>query len=314
MTRPLALLLACGVLAAAVSPAEAGFFKSRKPAAETAAINAALIEPAIAEFDRAMAEDRLVDAGRTLDEALFAAPNDLRLMLRSGELHLARGRYDDAVRSFALAEAAPDLKAKALQGKGVALAQLQRSDEAEAALRAAVLADPSLWRAWNALGVEADRRRDWTGAEAAYGKALEAPSAEATVYNNRGYSRLLQGRYPEASLDFVHALDKDPSMTMARSNLRLSLALQGEYAKATATSDKDQRAGVLNNAGFAAVLRGDLDAAEKLFQQAIDTRGTTYARAYQNLELVKSLKAGKSGQVLAGQALAGPALPTPKTP
>lgn len=298
----LALLASCVALAAA--PAQAGLFKSSKSQEQAAA--AAIVEPAIAEFDRAMQEDRLVDAGRALDEALFAAPADPRLMLRSGELHLARGRYDEAVRSFGLAEAAPALKARALQGKGIALAQLQRSPEAEAALRAAVNADPTQWRAWNALGVEADRRRDWVGAEAAYQKALAQPGAEPTVYNNRGYSRLLQGRYPEASTDFVHALDKDPSLETARANLRLALALQGEYAKATATGDKDARAGVLNNAGFAAVLRGDLDAAEKLFQQAIDTRGSSYGRAYQNLELVRALKAGQAGQVLAQSPIPPP--------
>jgi len=41
-------------------------------------------------------------------------------------------------------------------------------------------------------------------------------------------------------------------------------------------------------------MRGDLDAAERLFQQAIETRGSTYGRAYQNLELVRALKSNGS--------------------
>jgi len=284
-------LIACAAVAAALSvaPAHAGFFKSSKPAQSSARITAVL-----PEFDRAMQEQRLVDAGRMLDEALIAAPEDPQLMLRSGELHLARGRYEEAVRSFTAAEAVPALQAQARQGRGVALAQLGRSDEASAVLRQAVAADPSLWRAWNALGVECDRRRDWTGAEAAYGKAIEQPKVDPIVYNNRGYSRLLQGRYADASNDFVAALDKDPNLKAARANLRLSLALQGDYGRATATSDKDQKAGALNNAGFAAIMRGDLDAAERLFQQAIETRGSTYGRAYQNLELVRALKSNGS--------------------
>jgi Flp pilus assembly protein TadD len=287
------LAVACAAVLAAASgatPACAGVFKHGKPAAETGL----RLEPVLAEFDRAMQEERYVDAGRLLDQSLLAAPADPRLLLRSGELHLARGRYEDAVRSFAQAETAPALKAQALQGRGVALAQLGRSDEASTVLRQAVAADPTLWRAWNALGVECDRHRDWAGAELAYGKAVEQTSAQPIVYNNRGYSRLLQGRYPEASDDFVAALDKDPSLTAARTNLRLSLALQGDYTRATAVSDKDQKAGVLNNAGFAAVMRGDLDAAERLFQQAIDTRGASYGRAYQNLELVKALKSNEA--------------------
>ncbi|WP_332774105.1 tetratricopeptide repeat protein [Phenylobacterium sp.] len=283
-----AMALAALAVASAGTPAAAGFFKPGK-----AAQAIANLDIATSEFDRAMQEQRLVDAGRILDGALVVAPTDPRLMLRSGELHLARGRFDEAARSFALAEAAPALNAQALQGRGVALAQLGRSDEAIAILRRAVAVDPALWRAWNALGVESDRRRDWATAEAAYAKAIATPSADEIVYNNRGYSRLLQGRYSEASADFVAALDRDPTLTAARMNLRLSLALQGDYARATAVGDKDQKAGVLNNAGFAAVLRGDLEDAQRLFEQAIDNRGSTYGRAYHNLELVKAMKAGQ---------------------
>lgn len=288
--RQTALAFAALAVASVGTPAAAGFFKPGKAAQATANLDLAT-----SEFDRAMQEQRLVDAGRILDGALVVAPTDPRLMLRSGELHLARGRFEEATRNFALAEAAPALNAQALQGRGVALAQLGRSDEAIATLRRAVAADPALWRAWNALGVESDRRRDWATAETAYAKAIAAPSAQEIVYNNRGYSRLLQGRYADASADFVAALDRDPTFTAARMNLRLSLALQGDYARATAVGDKDQKAGVLNNAGFAAVLRGDLDDAQRLFEQAIDNRGSTYGRAYHNLELVKAMKAGQPG-------------------
>lgn len=290
IARQTALAFAALAVASVGTPAAAGFFKPGKAAQATANLDLAT-----SEFDRAMQEQRLVDAGRILDGALVVAPTDPRLMLRSGELHLARGRFEEATRNFALAEAAPGLNAQALQGRGVALAQLGRSDEAIATLRRAVAADPALWRAWNALGVESDRRRDWATAETAYAKAIAAPSAEEIVYNNRGYSRLLQGRYADASADFVTALDRDPTFTAARMNLRLSLALQGDYARATAVGDKDQKAGVLNNAGFAAVLRGDLDDAQRLFEQAIDNRGSTYGRAYHNLELVKAMKAGQPG-------------------
>ena len=35
----------------------------------------------------------------------------------------------------------------------------------------------------------------------------------------------------------------------------------------------EDRAAVLNNAGYVAMLRGDLEQAESLFNQAIETRG-----------------------------------------
>jgi Flp pilus assembly protein TadD len=179
-----------------------------------------------------------------------------------------------------------------LQGKGVALAEMGRSNDSVEALKAAVAADPSLWRAWNALAVQADRRHDWPEAEADYEQALKAPGVKPIVMNNRGYSRLLQGRYADASSDFVRALEINPGLSEARTNLRLSLAMQGRYEQATQMSGVEDRGTVLNNAGFAAVLRGDYPAAEKLFQQAVDARGNAYGRALENLKMVKALSSG----------------------
>ncbi|MFN3515222.1 MAG: tetratricopeptide repeat protein [Phenylobacterium sp.] len=282
--RSTAAALIC--LAIGVSSAEAGVFSRGKAAAGPDG------EAVVAEFDRALSEQRLVDAGRILDAGLAAGLRDPRLMLRSGELHLARGRYEEAARSFGLAEQTQGLRAEALQGRGVALAQLGRSREAAPLLREAVALDPSLWRAWNAVGVECDRRQDWIGAEQAYAEALKAADGEAVIHNNRGYSRLLQGRLAEAAADFVAALDRDPALAPARSNLRLALALGGDYARATTAAGRDQQAAVLNNAGFAAVMRGDLDSAEDLFQRAIEAKGAAYGRAYENLAMVRALKAG----------------------
>lgn len=248
------------------------------------------VDGVVEAVDKALAEDRQIDASRLLDTAYANGAQDPRLRLRSGELQLLRGRFEDAVQSFTAAEAMASQKAQAQQGKGVALASLGRSDEALVALDAAVKADPSLWRAWNALAVERDRRKEWAASETAYAEALKSQAADATVWNNRGYSRLLQGRYEAASGDFIKALEKDPGLSVARTNLRLSLALRGDYKRAIAGSGAEDRGSVLNNAGFAAVLRGDFDQAETLFQQAIEARGSSYGRAIENLAMVKALK------------------------
>lgn len=285
---------ACLALALSVapmaSPAYALNLLPKKPAAE-----AARADYAIAAFDRAMAEGRSLDAGRLLDQALTAGVNDPRLTYRAGELQLSRGRYEDAVRAFSEVETLPELKAGALQGKGVALSNLGRSKEAIAALTAAVEADPKQWRAWNALGVENDRRRAWAESEKAYDMAVEASGGAAAALNNRGYSRMLQGRYAEASPDIVAALDKDPQLAAARANLRLLLAMQGDYDKATTVASNKQKAEVYNNAGFVALMRSDLPAAERLLKQSIDARGDTSGRAMENLQLVKALKTTDAG-------------------
>jgi Flp pilus assembly protein TadD len=285
-------LAAASALLLVAAPAQArGLFGSHHDAKPAAApvVDAAVADAAVAATQQALDEQRYGDAGELLDRALASGLTDPRLVLLTGELYLARDRYDEAATSFISAKATPALFARASAGLGIAQSGLGRSPEAIAALREATASDPGQWRAWNALGVEYDRQKNWTQAEAAYAEALKSSSAGAIVYNNRGYSRMLQGRYAEASADFVTALDRDPGFAVARTNLRLSLAVRGDYDRATSISGAEDRAAVLNNAGFAAMMRGDLSEARDLFQQAIAARGKFYGKAQENLELAEGM-------------------------
>jgi Flp pilus assembly protein TadD len=291
-------LAALGVLLAQAGPTEAlglpKFGKSKEPAAQQAGD----VDEVLKEIDRALDENRLLDAQQYVDAIFLRGVQDKRVLLRVGELNLLKRRYPEAVESFNQAAAVAGQHAKAMQGKGIAYAEMGRGDDAVTALKAAVAEDPSLWRAWNALAVEADRRHDFTEAQANYAEALKAPGVKPVVLNNRGYSHLLQGMYADASADFVRALEINPALAEARTNLRLSLAMQGRYEQATQVSGVEDRGTVLNNAGFAAVLRGDYAAAEKLFQQAVDARGNAYGRALENLKMVKALNAeGEAGRL-----------------
>ncbi|WP_374654448.1 tetratricopeptide repeat protein [Phenylobacterium sp.] len=281
---------ACAAMALCVFAAAGPSFALDLWPKKAAVADTARADYAVAALDRALAEDRTLDAGRMLDQAIAAGVSDPRLSLRAGELHLKRGRYEEAVRAFTEAEGTPALRPAALQGRGLALSNLGRSAEAVAVLNQAVAADPAQWRAWNGLGVEHDRRRAWPEAEAAYAKAAAASGDAAPVLNNRGYSRMLQGRYAEASRDIVAALDKDPQLATARANLRLLLAMQGDYDRATTVVSNQQKAEVYNNAVFVALMRSDLPEAERLLRESIDARGDTSGRAMENLQLVKALQ------------------------
>ena len=160
-----------------------------------------------------------------------------------------------------------------MEGQGVALSLLGRSDEAFVMLQKAVAANPTAWRAWNALGGEYDARQQWGQADAAYERAIDGSQGAAIVLNNRGFSRLLQRRLDEAVKDFVDALRKKPDLSAARTNLRIAMAMRGEYAKAISGVAPDSEAATLNNAGFAAMLSGDYATAEDLFQRAMNAKG-----------------------------------------
>jgi Flp pilus assembly protein TadD len=183
------------------------------------------------------------------------------------------------------------VKARVHQGRGIALSLLGKSDEALEVLKLAVAEDPKAWRAWNALGGEYDRRRDWKSAEDAYGQALAASNSAAIVLNNRGFSRILQNRLDEGVTDLVAALQKKPDLAAARTNLRLAMGLKGDYDRALAAGPQEDKAALLNNVGYAALLRGDNAQAQEMFNKAIAARGQYYGRASNNLEMAEGLKA-----------------------
>jgi len=284
------ILAANGALLSA-GPAQAGLFgadAAPAPAASDGIVN---------QIQQALDDQRLVDAGSLLDRALILGISDPRLALLAGELNLSRGRYDVALASFKQIDAQPALRARALEGEGIGMSLLGRTDDALPVLEAAVSMNPNAWRAWNTLGVIYDRRHEWSKADAAYDHAMTASNASPLVLNNRGFSHLSQNRLDDAAADFVAALQKKPDFSPARNNLRLTIAMKGDYTRATEGASAADRPSILNNAGFAAMARGDYSTAKNLLGQAIQAKGEYYSVAAANLETVHGLEFGASGTV-----------------
>lgn len=263
-----------------VTPAKAALVKEPK-------VKNPLTEQAMADIERAIDEKRFVDAGSMIQMAALSGSNDPRLGLLTAKLEFGRGRYDEALEQFRMSEATARTRAAAMEGEGLCLVLSGREGEALPVLKKAVAEYPQSWRAWNALGGAYDDQAKWAEADDAYAHAMAASDAPAIVLNNRGYSYLLRKRLDEASADFVEALRQRPDLETARTNLRLAMALKGEYTRATAGAQKDTEAALLNNAGFAALVRGDYTQAEALLQQAIARKGEYYDLAAANLQLVR---------------------------
>ncbi len=87
------------------------------------------------------------------------------------------------------------------------------------------------------------------------------------------------------------ALHKRPDFAEARTNLRLALAMGGDYERAIAGGSQNEQAALLNNAGFAAAMRGDYAKAEELLGRALTLKSEYYARASENLKIVRALAA-----------------------
>jgi Flp pilus assembly protein TadD len=245
---------------------------------------------ALAMLDAAIAEGRL-DAARELIAPMWASGTP-DVLLRGAELALAGGSLPEAAEAFTGLLGGP-LAATAQQGLGITRLREGKDGEARPLLEQAVTADPGLARAWNALGVLADKARDWPAADIAYGKAIAAAPQDAGIMANRGWSRLLRGHHQAAELDLIAALKLDPKLKVARTNLALARAMQGRYQEAFLTSDKASLATDLNTVGYAAMMRGDLAVAEAYFNRALSLNPQFDRAAWANLQYLAELKAQK---------------------
>lgn len=241
---------------------------------------------ALPVIDAAIAEGRL-ETARDIIARMASQHDSPELRLRAAELALANGALPEAMQSFAAL--VPAIGARASQGLGLAKFRSGNLLEARAALDAAVAADPALVRSWIAIGVIADRDRDFARADMAYGRALALQPQSAPALANRGYSLLLRGRHAEAEADLMRALAIEPQLAAARTNLRLTRAMQGKYREAFEGSTKATLASDLNTVGFGAMARGDTKAAETYFNRALALNPRFDPVAWANLRYLKAL-------------------------
>lgn len=239
---------------------------------------------------RALDEDRLDDAGQLLDRVLIAEPENWRALLLLAELHLASGAPTRAEPIFQSLTDKADVDARALQGLGITLILQGKQDSGVDRLRQAVEMDSGLWRAWNALGYYHDSNSDWEASAKSYSKAIESNPDSMMIYNNRGFSMLMQKRLEEAVADFNRALRIDPDFDIAQENLRLALAWQGKYVHAMAGTENRDMARILNNVGFIALMRGDYDNAESYLLRAMEADPRYNDTAARNLTYLKQVR------------------------
>jgi Flp pilus assembly protein TadD len=285
-----AALLVALVLVLA-SPALAGKKKPVMPAQPV--VVAPPTPAALAMLDAAIAEGRLDDARQMM--APMWASGAPEVTLRAAELALAAGSLPEAAEAFSGLVDGP-LAAAARQGLGITRFRQGRAAEARAELERAVALDSGLARAWNALGVMADRARDWPAADAAYGKAIAAAPGDAGFLANRGWSMLLRGHPVAAEQDLARAHAMDPGLRIARTNLAMARAMQGRYEDAFRLSDKKTLAGDLNTVGYAAMMRGDLAIAEAYFNRALSLNPQFDRTAWSNLQYLAALKSAAQQQ------------------
>lgn len=258
-------------------------------AAASAAPPAVNVQRLLNGADHAVQVSRLDQAAVMLGRAKAAGATGARLERIQGDLALASGKYAEALRHYdALLRVTPKDKAL-LERTGLAALQSGNVERASALLSQATASGSATWRAWNAMGVIADQRSDWTTADADYAEAARlAPDAVGPI-NNHGWSLLLRGDWKEAASFFQKAVAANPESERAANNLELArAALSAELPQRRVGETDVSWAARLNDAGVAAASLGDKRRAAAAFTQALNISGSWYARAANNLQALNS--------------------------
>ena len=251
---------------------------------------ASLPVPEIAEAAALRDLGRHLEAAQLYQRIAQVEPENAAARFGLAESLYELGEYDSALKAYQTVEQEPEFAARAFQGQG--LIYLSRGDvvPARSRLQAATMADPLLWRAWNALGRVHDISEEYAQAEEAYVRAMEIQPRSALPVNNLGMSLIQQQRFQEAEGRFVQAIQLDPEFKPARANLRNALAWQGRYREALFNVPEQDRPSTLNDVGYIAMLNGDFDIAEALFTRAIDESPSYNVQAAENLRYLESLR------------------------
>jgi tetratricopeptide (TPR) repeat protein len=178
-------------------------------------------------------------------------------------------------------------------GAGLAAVRLGRGKEAELLLTEAIEQGLADWRAWNALGVIQDKREDYEASAASYQRAAEAAPHISTVWNNLGYSHLLQNNFPAAQQALYRARSLDPNNHQITHNLEIVNGALGQEQVRGETGSGKVRARTLNNWGVGAWLAGDLPRARGLFARALMASEHHFIQAETNLKSVETILASK---------------------
>lgn len=254
-----------------------------------ATAHATIVPPG--EIDRAIAMGRLDQARMMIAARVRAGASGDAIERPMLALAFAAGRDEEALaRAAALLHSAPD-DPRLLEIATIAAARTGKHAQALAFGKHAASLPGASWRVWNALGVLADRVSDWPAADEAYARADRLAPARAEVANNRGWSLLLRGDWNGAVEPLAKAAALNPRIERAAHNLDLArMGLAGELPARAAGESNADYAARLNDAGVAAILRGQPVRARAAFAQAIHASARWYARASVNLAAVEGAR------------------------
>jgi len=240
-------------------------------------------EEALMKATLAYRDGELDKAQLYLIRALKFDVSDTDLLAQIGNLHVRQNNGKLAARAFHLALQQESQHPASLEGLGLLYFKAGNDDKAREYLELAIASAPNLWRSYNALGVIADRRKNFDLAQFYYDDALEIQPLADIVLINRGYSKYLNKDYQGAARDFYNVTERSNNYKAWR-NLALVYAAQGWYEDALETFLRvEDEHDAYNATGAIAMENGDVDEAYHYLSEAVRLSPTYFAQAEKNL-------------------------------
>lgn len=291
--RLLVTATACIGLASCSTPQDAKEEGPQIEALPLADVSDVPVANLLQEADAAHAAGRLGDAQAGYLDLLSQEPGNRTAALGLADTLYELGDFDAALSRYRSVLTSGGSKTQVAHAQlGIGLVQRQKGQlpAARTSLEAAVQGDPSLWKGWLALGQMHQEAGRTAMAETAFANARKTGADVAEVHNDIGMWHLARKEPKEAVAAFDRALKLDSTLDVARGNLRLAHAMDRDYASALAGASGPELPEILNNVGYMAIVNGDLDTAQQLLTQAVDTSPYHNAPALANLALLRDLR------------------------
>jgi len=216
-------------------------------------------------------------------------PKNIELKHKLAEAYRLGGNPAQARAVFLEIAAVDGWQARGLEGVGRVAMSSGDLSAAQQAFESATLSEPLAWRSWLALAQLSDLESSWAKADERYAIALSVTTEPAVVYNNLGISFMARGNPEHAATIFREALQKDPTLAKARTNLDLAEAAAGRALPASDTADSRERARRLNNFAYVAEIQDRRQDAILLYEAAVQQHPAFYAKAFNRLSELKRL-------------------------
>ncbi|HEY7347373.1 MAG TPA: tetratricopeptide repeat protein [Ktedonobacterales bacterium] len=177
------------------------------------------------------------------DGALFHLPPPapekmLGQWLEEGIAHRKARRYSLALEAYEQALRLAPNAAAAVFGKGNALWELKRQDEARAIYESAFQLPANNAAAHPQKGIALYNLKRYEEALAAFERALQLDSSDPLASNGKGIALVGLKRYEEALAAFERAMQLDPHLALAYSNKGIALQSLQRYEEALAAFER----------------------------------------------------------------------------